>query len=82
MVRHGYHRLLVIVVATANGDKELVALEDGYRESEQSWRELLMDLKHRGLTVAPKIALGDGAMGLWKALKKVYPLNPPSLLSN
>ncbi len=74
--------LLVIVGATANGDKELVALEDGYRESEQSWRELLMDLKHRGLTEAPKIAVGDGAMGFWKALKKVYPLNPPSLLSN
>ncbi len=65
--------LLVIVGATANGDKELVALEDGYRESEQSWRELLMDLKHRGLTEAPKIAVGDGAMGFWKALKKVYP---------
>ncbi len=74
--------LLVIVGATANGDKELVALEDGYRESEQSWRELLMDLKHRGLTEVPKIAVGDGAMGFWKALKKVYPLNPPSLLSN
>ena len=65
--------LLVIVGATENGDKELVALEDGYRESEQSWRELLMDLKHRGLTEAPKIAVGDGAMGFWKALKKVYP---------
>ncbi len=65
--------LLVIVGATANGDKELVALEDGYRESEQSWRELLMDLKHRGLTEAPEIAVGDGAMGFWKALKKVYP---------
>ncbi len=65
--------LLVIVGATENGDKELVALEDGYRESEQSWRELLMDLKHRGLTEAPEIAVGDGAMGFWKALKKVYP---------
>ncbi len=65
--------LLVIVGATENGDKELVALEDGYRESEQSWSELLMDLKHRGLTEAPEIAVGDGAMGFWKALKKVYP---------
>ena len=65
--------LLVIVGATENGDKELVALEDGYRESEQSWSELLMDLKYRGLTEAPKIVVGDGAMGFWKALKKVYP---------
>ena len=65
--------LLVIVGATENGDKELLALEDGYRESEQSWWELLMDLKHRGLTEAPKIAVGDGAIGFWKASKKVYP---------
>jgi len=65
--------LLVIVGATENGVKELVALEDGYRESEQSWSELLIDLKHRGLSEAPEIAVGDGAMGFWKALKKVYP---------
>jgi putative transposase len=65
--------LLVIIGATAEGKKELVALEDGYRESEQSWREILMDLKNRGLREWPKVAIGDGAMGFWAALRKVCP---------
>ena len=55
--------LLVLMGATADGQKELIAVLDGYRESEQSWSELLIDLKHRGLTMAPKIAVGDGALG-------------------
>lgn len=65
--------LLVIIGATAEGKKELVALEDGYRESEQSWREILMELQSRGLREWPKVAVGDGAMGFWSALRKVCP---------
>jgi transposase-like protein len=65
--------LLVIMGATPEGTKELVALEDGYRESEQSWTEVLIDLKSRGLTTGPALAIGDGALGFWKALGKVYP---------
>lgn len=64
--------LLVIVGATADGVKELVAIEGGFRESELSWTELLLDLKSRGLTHGPKLAIGDGALGFWKALRKVY----------
>ena len=59
--------------ATANGYKELIAVTDGYRESEQSWYELLIGLKQRGLTVDPKLAIGDGALGFWAALRKVFP---------
>lgn len=59
--------------ATADGQKELIAVVDGYRESEQSWSELLLDLKQRGLTEAPKIAVGDGALGFWAALRKIFP---------
>lgn len=65
--------LLVVMGATADGKKELITVLDGYRESEQSWSELLLDLKHRGLTLAPKIAIGDGALGFWAALRKVFP---------
>jgi putative transposase len=64
--------LLVIIGATEDGKKELLALESGFRESELSWAELLLDLKHRGLKAAPKLAIGDGAPGFWKALTKVY----------
>lgn len=64
--------LLVIMGATADGHKELIAVQDGYRESEQSWTELLLDLRQRGLTVAPLLATGDGALGFWAALRKVY----------
>jgi len=64
--------LLVIIGATEDGKKELLALDSGFRESELSWSELLLDLKHRGLTDAPKLAIGDGALGFWKALAKVY----------
>jgi len=64
--------LLVIIGATEDGKKELLALDSGFRESELSWRDLLVDLTHRGLTTPPKLAIGDGALGFWKALTKVY----------
>lgn len=64
--------ILVVLGATADGRKELVGMTDGYRESEQSWYELLVDLKKRGLKAAPKLAVGDGALGFWKALPKVF----------
>ncbi len=64
--------LLVIIGATAEGRKELVAIWDGYRESEQSWKEVLLDLKRRGLGQGPQLAIGDGALGFWKALRQVY----------
>jgi transposase-like protein len=65
--------ILVVMGATADGSKELIAVLDGYRESEQSWSELLLGLKQRGLAIAPKIAVGDGALGFWAALRKVWP---------
>lgn len=65
--------LLVIIGVTEHGKKELVAVEDGYRESSDSWEELLINLKQRGLAHPPKLAVGDGAMGFWKALRKAYP---------
>ena len=64
--------LLVIIGATKDGHKELVALEGGIRESEQSWTEVLIDLKRRGLQTAPELAIGDGSLGFWKALSKIY----------
>jgi len=64
--------LLVIIGATEDGRKELVALEGGIRESEQSWLELLVDLKRRGLQTPPELAVGDGALGFWKAISKAY----------
>ena len=66
------HCMLVAIGATADGRKEVLAIEDGYRESCQSWKELLMDLKRRGLTDPPALAIGDGALGFWKALRQVY----------
>ncbi len=65
--------LLVIMGVTPEGKKELVGFIDGYRESAQSWRELLLNLKARGLNIAPKLAVGDGALGFWKALEEVWP---------
>ena len=64
--------ILVILGATADGQKELIAVHDGFRESEQSWLELLRDLKQRGLATWPELVIGDGALGFWKALPKVY----------
>lgn len=66
------HCILVLIGADAKGQKELVGLWDGYRESEQSWKELLLDLQSRGLAHGPTLAIGDGALGFWKALRQVY----------
>jgi len=65
--------LLIVMGATPDGYKELLAVSDGYRESTQSWQEVLLDLKQRGLALAPKLATGDGALGFWAALRQVYP---------
>ncbi len=64
--------ILVIIGADELGRKELLAIADGYRESTQSWREVLLDLKRRGLVIGPELATGDGALGFWKALREVY----------
>lgn len=72
-MEHEKQCLLVIIGATPEGRKELVGFQAGYRESTQSWRELLADLKVRGLTAAPDLAVGDGALGFWKALDEVFP---------
>ena len=64
---------LVLMGATAEGKKELIAMIDGQRESEASWTTLLLDLKDRGLTDPPKLATGDGSLGFWLALSKVFP---------
>jgi len=65
--------ILVLMGATAEGGKELIAITDGYRESKQSWKELLLSVKHRGLEVDPKLAIGDGALGFWAAVREVWP---------
>jgi len=65
--------ILVLMGATADGKKELIAAVDGYRESEQSWLGLLLDVKARGLEIDPKLAIGDGALGFWKAVRQVWP---------
>jgi len=65
--------MLVLIGATPEGKKELLGFQVGVRESAQSWRELLVDLKARGLVVAPELATGDGALGFWKALDEVSP---------
>jgi len=64
--------MLVLIGATADGKKELLGIADGYRESAESWKELLLDLKRRGLEVEPKLATGDGSLGFWKALPQVF----------
>ena len=69
-MEHDKQCILVIIGADQWGRKELLAIADGYRESAQSWRELLLDLKRRGLEVAPELAVGDGALGFWKALAR------------
>jgi transposase-like protein len=63
----------VLIGATPEGRKELVGLQVGVRESAQSWRELLVDVKRRGLSVAPQVAVGDGALGFWRALDEIFP---------
>jgi putative transposase len=80
IVRHGVGPERVIqtgigpiIGATPEGKKELVGFHVGARESAQSWRELLVDLKARGLTIPPELAVGDGALGFWKAMEEIYP---------
>lgn len=65
--------ILVIVGAKYNGEKEILAVAAGYRESEESWKELLLELKDRGMSIDPKLAVADGALGFWKALPQVFP---------
>jgi len=65
--------MLVLIGATPEGKKELLGFQVGMRESAQSWRELLVDLKARGLAIAPELATGDGALGFWKALEEISP---------
>jgi putative transposase len=65
--------ILVLMGATADGKKELIAIADGFRESEQSWKALLLDCRARGLVIDPTLAVGDGAMGFWKAVRQIWP---------
>ena len=65
--------MLVLIGATPEGKKELLGFQVGQRESAQSWRELLIDLKARGLSIAPELATGDGALGFWTAIEQVWP---------
>ena len=65
--------LLVIIGVTPDGRKELVTLDDGLRESKESWLDVLRDLVRRGLSTGPRLAVGDGALGFWAALDEVYP---------
>lgn len=65
--------ILVLMGATADGRKELIAVSDGYRESKDSWLEVIRDLKRRGMTAIPKLAIGDGALGFWAAVRQEWP---------
>jgi putative transposase len=65
--------ILVIIGATKDGTKKLVAMNDGFRESKESWLHLLRDMKHRGMKIGPKLAVGDGALGFWGAIAEEYP---------
>jgi putative transposase len=71
-LEEGRQCILVLMGATADGQKELIAIADGYRESEQSWKELLLDCKARGMDIEPSLAIGDGALGFWKAMRQVW----------
>ena len=64
---------MVIMAADRHGNKELVAVTDGYRESKAGWREMLLDLKIRGLKMSPQLSIRDGSLGFWAALDEVYP---------
>lgn len=64
--------ILIIIAADSEGNKELVAVSDGYRESKTAWKELLLDLRRRGLSIDPKLVIGDGALGFWAASREVY----------
>jgi len=68
---------LVVIGVNERGQKRFLAIEDGVRESKQSWREVLLELKGRGLTIPPKLAVGDGALGFWAAVREIYPDTRP-----
>jgi transposase-like protein len=68
---------LVVIGVNERGQKKFLAIEDGVRESKQSWREVLLDLKRQGLAIAPRLAVGDGALGFWAALEEIYPQTRP-----
>jgi putative transposase len=73
-LEHDRQCILVLIGADASGRKELLAIEDGFRESEQSWHELLVRLRdENGLAIDPELATGDGALGFWQAARKVWP---------
>jgi transposase-like protein len=73
-LEHDKQCILVLIGADAHGKKELLAIDDGFRESEQSWHELLVRLRdENALLIAPELAIGDGALGFWKAARKVWP---------
>ena len=65
--------LLVLIGALRDGSKEIVGIYDGHRESKLSWSEALTDLKKRGVSIAPSLAIGDGALGFWAALEEIFP---------
>ena len=65
--------ILVIMAADRHGNKELLAVQDGYRESKAGWREMLLDLKARGLAIGPRLSIGDGSLGFWAALDEIFP---------
>jgi len=65
--------ILVVIGANFQGEKHLLAVRDGYRESKQSWKEVMLDLRHRGMVHDPKLLIGDGGLGLWAALPEVFP---------
>jgi transposase-like protein len=65
--------ILLLMGATEDRKEKLIAVRDGYRESEASWTELMADIKNRGLTTEPKLAIGDGALGFWAAVRKMFP---------
>lgn len=71
--------ILVIIAAREDGTKELLAIEDGFRESKESWRNVIRDLKRRGLVIHPKLAVGDGALGFWAAAQEEFPLTKHQL---
>ena len=68
-----FDSMLVIIGADEYGDKDVLGIMDGFRENADSWRDLLRSLKKRGLTIAPDLACGDGALGFWTVLRDVYP---------
>ena len=72
-MEHEKQCVLVIMGVADNGEKQLIGIETGFRESTDSWKELMLSLRERGLSSVPKVAVGDGQMGFWAALDKVYP---------